>query len=193
MYISAPPEPHNNTAWYKDKIIISCDINLKVYGASVALVFLLCFLCFVFSYMGKELPKNYNEAKAITFCLLLLILTWILFATIFILYHGKHIQTGTVADSEFRQSGDFVLGGLFGIHYISESMAQNLPEALHCSGMPFYVSSYRRFQLMRFSIEEINNSSSLLPDVTLGYNIFDHCSDTQNIPGIFNLLSAKTP
>ncbi|KAI9530979.1 hypothetical protein NQZ68_000470, partial [Dissostichus eleginoides] len=36
---------------------------------------------------------NYNTpvAKAITFCLLLLILTWILFATTFVLYHGKYI------------------------------------------------------------------------------------------------------
>ncbi|XP_040914282.1 taste receptor type 1 member 1-like [Toxotes jaculatrix] len=92
-YSYGPPKPYNETLWYPDKIILSCDISLKANTASVVLLVFLCFLCFIFSYMGKDLPKNYNEAKAITFCLLLLILTWIIFATIYMLYHGKYIQT----------------------------------------------------------------------------------------------------
>uniref|UniRef100_A0A3Q3WLT2 G-protein coupled receptors family 3 profile domain-containing protein n=1 Tax=Mola mola TaxID=94237 RepID=A0A3Q3WLT2_MOLML len=92
-YFYAPPKPYNNTVWYPDKIILGCDINLKATLCSLVLLLSLCSLCFIFSYMGKDLPKNYNEAKAITFCLLLLILTWILFATECMLYRGKYIQT----------------------------------------------------------------------------------------------------
>nr|XP_046253758.1 taste receptor type 1 member 1-like [Scatophagus argus] len=92
-YSYDPPKPYNGTVWYPDKIILGCDINLKATSTSVVFLVSLCTLCFIFSYMGKDLPKNYNEAKTITFCLLLLILTWIMFATVYALYHGKHIQT----------------------------------------------------------------------------------------------------
>nr|XP_033503228.1 taste receptor type 1 member 1-like [Epinephelus lanceolatus] len=91
-YTYAPPKPYHEFS-SPDKIILGCDINLKASSGSVVLVLSLCSLCFIFSYMGKDLPKNYNEAKAITFCLLLLILTWIIFATVYILYRGKYIQT----------------------------------------------------------------------------------------------------
>ncbi|XP_068997121.1 taste receptor type 1 member 2-like [Embiotoca jacksoni] len=91
-YSSVTLSPINETQWYPDKTIVVCDINPKAAGGSVILLVSLCSLCFIFSYMGKDLPKNYNEAKAITFCLLLLIFTWIIFATEYMLYHGKYIQ-----------------------------------------------------------------------------------------------------
>ncbi|XP_069545282.1 taste receptor type 1 member 1-like [Brachyistius frenatus] len=91
-YSFALPKPYNETAWYPDKIILSCDINVIATSCSVILLVSLCSLCFIFSYMGKDLPKNYNEAKAITFCLLLLIFTWIVFATVYMLNREKYIQ-----------------------------------------------------------------------------------------------------
>ncbi len=44
---------------------------------------------------------------------------------------------------------------------------------------------------MRFSVEEINNSTNLLPNVSLGYELLDHCSDAQSFPGIFSLISVN--
>ncbi|MED6252419.1 hypothetical protein ATANTOWER_011486 [Ataeniobius toweri] len=94
-YSVAPPKPYSDMFSYTEITILSCDLNLKVISGSVTLLTSLCSLCFIFSYMGKDLPKNYNEAKAITFCLLLLILTWIVLTTTSMLYHGKHIHTFT--------------------------------------------------------------------------------------------------
>lgn len=56
---------------------------------------------------------------------------------------------------------------------------------------PFILSNYRRLQVMRFSVEEINNSTDLLPNTSLGYEIFDHCSDTQSFSGILKLISVE--
>lgn len=59
------------------------------------------------------------------------------------------------------------------------------------SGYSFLLPNYRRFQLMRFSAEEINNSSDLLPDVSLGYDIFDICSDLHSFPGVLKQVSVN--
>ena len=42
---------------------------------------------------------------------------------------------------------------------------------------------------MRFTIVEINNSTVLLPNVKLGYEILDHCSPIYNFPGVLDLIS----
>ncbi|XP_028308596.1 taste receptor type 1 member 2.2 [Gouania willdenowi] len=91
-YSSDPPKPYNETEWYPTEIILSCDISIPAIVTPTSFLTTLCILCFIFSYMGKDLPKNYNEAKSITFCLMLLILTWIIFATVFMLYRGKFLQ-----------------------------------------------------------------------------------------------------
>uniref|UniRef100_A0A672YJH1 Taste receptor type 1 member 2-like n=1 Tax=Sphaeramia orbicularis TaxID=375764 RepID=A0A672YJH1_9TELE len=93
VYSFAPPKAYSITSGYFDKLVLDCHVSLNKSSVSLVFLSLLCLLCFIFSYMGKDLPKNYNEAKSITFCLLLLILTWVVFATIFFVYSGKHIQT----------------------------------------------------------------------------------------------------
>ncbi|XP_012732622.2 taste receptor type 1 member 1-like [Fundulus heteroclitus] len=94
-----------------------------------------------------------------------------------------------VTASEFHLDGDYLIGGLFDIHHVNSSVYLRRPEAIDCSSQAFSLSNYRKVQLMRFSVEQINNSTNLLPNVSLGYDIFDQCSDTQNFPEMFNLMS----
>lgn len=44
---------------------------------------------------------------------------------------------------------------------------------------------------MRFTVEEINNSTDLLPNVSLGYEILDYCDDLLGFPAVLKLSSAN--
>ncbi|XP_056585722.1 taste receptor type 1 member 1-like [Triplophysa dalaica] len=93
------------------------------------------------------------------------------------------------ASSEFSLDGDYLLGGLFPVHEVELAPSMFSPAAIECKGHTFTKSGYQMLQVMRFAVEEINNSTTLLPNVSLGYEIFDHCSDTKNFPSVFSFIS----
>nr|XP_055024827.1 LOW QUALITY PROTEIN: taste receptor type 1 member 1-like [Misgurnus anguillicaudatus] len=93
------------------------------------------------------------------------------------------------SSSEFSLDGDYLLGGLFPVHEVEQETFLFNPVVTDCKRYTFSTSGYQMFQVMRFAIEEINNSTSLLPDVSLGYEVFDHCSDTKNLPSVFSFIS----
>ncbi|XP_063999055.1 extracellular calcium-sensing receptor [Pogoniulus pusillus] len=76
-----------------------------------------------------------------------------------------------------QKKGDIILGGLFPIHFGVAAKDQDLksrPESVECIRYNF--RGFRWLQAMIFAIEEINSSPTLLPNMTLGYRIFDTCN-----------------
>ncbi|KAF4109575.1 hypothetical protein G5714_008827 [Onychostoma macrolepis] len=91
--------------------------------------------------------------------------------------------------SDFSLEGDYLLGGLFALHEIDQVTPLFTPENTECFRHSTSASGYQMLQVMRFTIEEINNSTILLPNVSLGYEIFDHCSNTKNFRSILTFIS----
>ncbi|XP_041860086.1 taste receptor type 1 member 1 [Melanotaenia boesemani] len=80
------PQPSQDLDFYSDKIVLECSKTISVgSGIELACVSLLSFLCFLFSYMGKDLPANYNEAKCVTFSLMVYMISWISFFTLYLI------------------------------------------------------------------------------------------------------------
>ncbi|KAJ1121158.1 hypothetical protein NDU88_009285 [Pleurodeles waltl] len=89
--------------------------------------------------------------------------------------------------------GDVIIGGVFVVHsgYVYRELAfEEEPKPLSCEG--FYVRYYRDVLAMGFAIREINQATDLLPNITLGFQVYDSCmSEDRAIKGMLALLSGN--
>ncbi|KAG7497018.1 extracellular calcium-sensing receptor-like [Solea senegalensis] len=85
-------------------------------------------------------------------------------------------QRGDPENPQVFKNGDIMLGGIFSFHSSWKTRWENYidkPSPLECTSLNF--RGFQFAQAMRFAIEEINNSTDLLPAVSLGYKIYDDC------------------
>ncbi|XP_078088839.1 extracellular calcium-sensing receptor [Mustelus asterias] len=89
----------------------------------------------------------------------------------------SHSVSGYGPHQRAQKKGDIILGGLFPIHFgvaVKDQDLKSRPEATKCIRYNF--RGFRWLQAMIFAIEEINNSMKFLPNISLGYRIFDTCN-----------------
>nr|XP_006011721.1 PREDICTED: extracellular calcium-sensing receptor-like [Latimeria chalumnae] len=79
----------------------------------------------------------------------------------------------------YFKDGDIIIGAIMPIHYrsesnnvLSDSFFTELRDLFHCEGLRY--SAYQQVHTLAYTIEEINYSN-ILPNVTLGFRIYDDC------------------
>ncbi|XP_074535650.1 extracellular calcium-sensing receptor-like [Halichoeres trimaculatus] len=88
----SPPEPRHDLGFQGSKVTLECAMA-SVVGFSLVLGYigLLACTCLLLAFLARKLPDNFNEAKLITFSMLIFCAVWVAFVPAYVSSPGKYV------------------------------------------------------------------------------------------------------
>ncbi|NXU73077.1 CASR protein, partial [Oreotrochilus melanogaster] len=152
--------PYRNHELEDEIIFITChEGSLMALGFLIGYTCLLAAICFFFAFKSRKLPENFNEAKFITFSMLIFFIVWISFIPAYASTYGKFVSAVEVIAILAASFGLLACIFFNKVYIILFKPSRNTIEEVRCSTAAHAFKVAARATLRRSNVSRKRSNS----------------------------------